>query len=48
VDFPAKKDFDLGYTINEGNAIYEPYPYQINKYLINEYLTFLTSQIISE
>ena len=26
----AKADFDKGYTINEDNSIYEPYPYQVN------------------
>jgi len=26
----AKKDFENGYTINEDNAIYELYPYQVN------------------
>ncbi|MEI8134433.1 MAG: tetratricopeptide repeat protein [bacterium] len=26
----AKEDFDEGYTINEDNAIYEAYPYQVN------------------
>jgi len=26
----AKADFDEGYTINEDNTLYEPYPYQVN------------------
>jgi tetratricopeptide (TPR) repeat protein len=26
----AKKDFEKGYTINEDNVLYEPYPYQVN------------------
>ena len=25
----AKRDAQLGNTINEANAIYEPYPYQV-------------------
>lgn len=28
----AKLDYDKGFTINEDNAIYEEYPYQIKKY----------------
>ena len=28
----ADKDFKLGYTINEDDAIYEAYPYQINQH----------------
>ena len=34
----AGKDFDRGYTINEDNAIYEMYPYQINKFYIKAYV----------
>ncbi|HOY97151.1 MAG TPA: hypothetical protein PK509_15515, partial [Catalimonadaceae bacterium] len=30
----AKLDFDAGYTINEDNAYYEYYPYQIRPYLV--------------
>ncbi len=26
----ARIDFDKGYTLNEDNVIYEPYPYQVN------------------
>ncbi|MDF2380966.1 tetratricopeptide repeat protein [Nostoc ellipsosporum NOK] len=26
----AKQDFTDGYTINEDNSVYEPYPYQVN------------------
>ena len=26
----AKNDFEKGYTINEDNSLYEPYPYQVN------------------
>lgn len=33
----AEKDFIDGYSIPETNAIYETYPYQINKFLINGY-----------
>jgi tetratricopeptide (TPR) repeat protein len=31
----AKENLKVGYTLNEDNAIYEAYPYQINKFMIN-------------
>jgi tetratricopeptide (TPR) repeat protein len=31
----AKENLKFGYTLNEDNAIYEAYPYQINKFMIN-------------
>jgi tetratricopeptide (TPR) repeat protein len=31
----CKQDFKAGYTINEDNAIYERYPYQISQWLVN-------------
>jgi len=26
----AKKDFERGFTINEDDSFYEPYPYKVN------------------
>lgn len=31
----AKADHDNGYTINEDSSFYEPYPYQVNWYLVH-------------
>jgi hypothetical protein len=31
----AKENLQNGYTLNEDNAIYEVYPYQINKRILN-------------
>ncbi len=31
----AKKNFDDGYTINEGDSPYELYPYQVNWYMVD-------------
>lgn len=33
----AANDLENGYTINEDNAIYEPYPYQIYPWYVNSY-----------
>lgn len=37
----AENDFKKGYTINEDNAIYETYPYQINKIYLQTYIEML-------
>ena len=34
----ASQDIEKGYTINEDNAIYETYPYQVNKFYIKAYI----------
>lgn len=34
-------NIDIEYTINEGNSIYEPYPYQINKYMLNAWIDMI-------
>lgn len=34
----ASQDYEKGYTINEDNAIYEAYPYQVNKFYIKAYI----------
>ena len=34
----AENDFKKGYTITEDNAIYEIYPYQINKFYLSAYV----------
>lgn len=39
----ALKDLSNGYTINEDNAIYESYPYQINKKGLEQFIEYLQS-----
>jgi len=34
----ARENLQKGYTINEDNAIYEAYPYQINKSMLEAYI----------
>lgn len=34
----ARENLMIGYTINEANAIYETYPYQINKFMLEAYI----------
>jgi tetratricopeptide (TPR) repeat protein len=34
----ARENLQRGYTINESNAIYEAYPYQINKFMLDAYI----------
>jgi tetratricopeptide (TPR) repeat protein len=41
----AGKDYKDGYTINDDNARYEPYPYQVNRYYIDESLQILNRKI---
>ena len=44
----AKKDLDDGYTINEDNAFYEMYPYQMNKAFLNAELRWLNGRVAKE
>jgi tetratricopeptide (TPR) repeat protein len=37
----AKENLDKGYSINEDNAFYEDYPYQIKKWMIKNYFDIL-------
>ena len=41
----AKSDLDQGYTINEDNAIYEKYPYQVSKHQITSQLEWLDEEM---
>ncbi len=34
----AKQNLQKGYTINEDNALYEVYPYQINKFMLDSFI----------
>jgi tetratricopeptide (TPR) repeat protein len=34
----AKENMKIGYAINEDNAIYEVYPYQLNKNMLNAFI----------
>ena len=40
----ANIDFQAGYTINEDNARYEPYPYQVNRYMLRETLEIMSKK----
>jgi tetratricopeptide (TPR) repeat protein len=40
----AQQDFNTGYTINEDNAIYERYPYQLTKNLLKSGIARFNSQ----
>lgn len=40
----AKENLDKGYSINEDNAAYEDYPYQIKKWMIKNYFDILNYQ----
>ncbi len=37
----ASENLSIGYTINEDNAIYESYPYQINKFFVTKNIELL-------
>jgi tetratricopeptide (TPR) repeat protein len=41
----AESDLKQGYTNNEGNALYEAYPYQASKYMIDFYIKKLKQKI---
>jgi tetratricopeptide (TPR) repeat protein len=41
----AKEYMKQGYHINEDNAIYEPYPYQVNQWYLDTYITTLKEKI---
>ncbi len=40
----ASNDLEKGYTINEDNAIYETYPYQINEFYLKGYIKSLSEE----
>ncbi len=40
----AKTDFSAGYSINEDNAFYEKYPYQIIRYYVDAMLRYMQSE----
>jgi tetratricopeptide (TPR) repeat protein len=40
--FHILSSVDIEYTFTEGNSIYEPYPYQINKYMLKAWLDMIS------
>ena len=40
----AKENLKIGYTINEDNAIYESYPYQLNKFMLEVFIEGLNKK----
>ncbi len=44
----ANNDFKAGYTLNEDNARLEPYPYQTNKYHLEESLDILQKKLTKQ
>jgi tetratricopeptide (TPR) repeat protein len=41
----AKEFMKQGYHINEDNAIYEPYPYQVNQWYLDTYISTLKEKV---
>jgi tetratricopeptide (TPR) repeat protein len=41
----AQENLQLGYTLNEDNAIYEAYPYQLNRHFLKTYLEMMRQAV---